>query len=195
MIGLITGKAVGPNLVLTAGGVGYVVEVLSNLKEGTEVTLHTHAVYRENEASLYGFVDPDDRSVFVELLGVSGVGPKMAMSMLAKLGAGGVRRVFRDKDDDAVRDLMSVDGVGRKTAQKLLAIANIKTEGADESPKSRLEGGVRATLEKLGFNEAEIEEALGAVTDESSVGAAVRQALAGIQAKKASQQTGKRAAS
>src|SRR5690554_5425685 len=104
MIGMIIGEVIEPGLVLAAGGVGYLVETPTTYQAGTQVRLYTHAVYREDAAQLYGFETRDELAVFTELISISGVGPKIAMAMLRKLGVGGVKRVFRDRDEQALTD-------------------------------------------------------------------------------------------
>lgn len=184
MIGLIVGEVTEDGVVLTPGGVGYIVETITPLEVGTQVRLHTHAVYREDDASLYGFESKEERTLFADLLNTPGVGPKMAISMIRTLGVGGVKRVFRDRDEAAVADLVKVDGVGKRTAEKLLLLVKIDTDGAEESPKSRIEGAVTHMLGRLGFSEAEIAEALQHVTETDDPSVAANQAIAAVRANK-----------
>lgn len=178
MIGIITGTADSDGVVMTAGGVGYEVLTLDKLTEGAEVKLYTHAVYREDAATLYGFSDPSTRAAFRELLKAPGVGPTLAMNMLARWGAGGIKRIFRDKDAAALKDLTQVDGIGPKSAQKLLATVSLSTEGAEETPRSEAVRKAQVALIGLGFREADVETVLGRIEDTGDVGEMIKESLA-----------------
>src|SRR3972149_1213414 len=107
-------------LILEVGGVGLRVFVpkplLTKFNTSEIILLQTHLVVRENDLSLYGFETASDRQLFLTLLGVDGVGPKVALSVLSTLNLDAVQRaVFSDEPDLLSR----VPGVGKKTAQKM----------------------------------------------------------------------------
>ena len=108
-------------LVVEVGGVGMRVFVpkplLTRFQVGEVVLIHTHLVVRENDLSLYGFETIADRQLFLTLLGVDGVGPKVALSVLSTLNLDTVQRAVFSEETDL---LSRVPGVGKKTAQKML---------------------------------------------------------------------------
>ncbi len=145
MIGFIRGKLAGkqpPEILVDVGGVGYEIYVpmttLFQLPEiGAEVTLLTHFVVREDAQQLFGFADESDRKLFRELIKVSGVGPKLALTLLSGMDA---REFSQCLQRDDVASLVALPGVGKKTAERLLV------EMRDKAGKW-LEELVPATLE------------------------------------------------
>ncbi|MDD1612093.1 MAG: Holliday junction branch migration protein RuvA [Methylococcaceae bacterium] len=119
--GILAHKA-PPLLVLDVHGVGYEIEApmttFYNLPAvGTEVKLHTHLVVREDAQSLFGFSAEADRALFRSLIKVSGVGPKLALTILSGLSAEQFQRAIQDNDTQA---LIRLPGVGKKTAERLI---------------------------------------------------------------------------
>jgi len=125
MIGQLRGTLIGkqvPDILVEVGGIGYEVQVpmttLYQLPElGQEVTLLTHFVVREDAQLLYGFLEPADRRLFRELIKVSGVGPRLALTLLSGMDASDFARCLQRDDVSA---LVALPGVGRKTAERLL---------------------------------------------------------------------------
>lgn len=124
MIASVSGRvaALGlDHLVVETGGVGLLVpcppRVLAGLRTGQEVRLSTSLVVREDSLTLYGFGSDDERTLFEVLLGVSGIGPRLAMAMLAVLTPDEVRAAVAGED---VATLTRVPGIGRKGAQRLI---------------------------------------------------------------------------
>lgn len=124
MIASVSGRvaALGlDHLVVETGGVGLLVpcppRVLAGLQPGQEVRLSTSLVVREDSLTLYGFGGDDERALFEVLLGVSGIGPRLAMAMLAVLTPDEVRAAVAAED---VATLTRVPGIGRKGAQRLI---------------------------------------------------------------------------
>jgi Holliday junction DNA helicase RuvA len=152
-------------LVLEVGGVGLKVFVpktlLSKYSSGEIVLLQTHLVVRENDLSLYGFETNSDRQLFLTLLGVDGVGPKMALSVLSTLSVDAVQRaVFSDEPDLLSR----VPGVGKKTAQKMQLYLKDRLKPASGLDKfasmSESDSEVLAALTALGYSVIEAQTAL-----------------------------------
>ena len=125
MIGQIRGKLIGrqaPEILVEVGGIGYEIQVpmttLYQLPEmGQEVTLLTHFVVREDAQQLFGFIGAADRRLFRALIKVSGVGPRLALTLLSGMDASEFARCMQ-RDD--VTALVALPGVGRKTAERLL---------------------------------------------------------------------------
>ena len=119
--GRLAAKSVDRVVIETAGGVAYEVVVPLGVMErlpaaGETVTLVTELVVREDGWSLFGFLEGAERRFFQRLLGVSGVGPKLAITVLSALGAARAARAIKGRD---IATLSSVSGIGRKTAERL----------------------------------------------------------------------------
>jgi Holliday junction DNA helicase RuvA len=111
-----------PNLLLDVNGVGYDVQApmttFYELPEtGSEVILHTHLAVREDAHVLYGFLRQHDRSLFRELIKVSGVGPKLALAILSGMSADEFVGTVHAGDSAS---LVKLPGVGKKTAERLV---------------------------------------------------------------------------
>lgn len=126
MIALVSGMLVSRDgetiTVETSGGVGYTLTVPAGTMArlpavGQAVRLHTELVVREDGWMLFGFDEPADRAVFRRLLGASGFGPRLALGLLAELGAERAVRAIRARD---LAVLSSVSGIGRKKAERLV---------------------------------------------------------------------------
>ena len=124
MIASVTGAVQAVRLdaaVVEVGGVGMLVQAtpatLAGLRAGQQATLHTSLVVREDSLTLYGFTDADEREVFEVLQTVSGVGPRLALAMLAVHSPDGLRRAVADED---YATLQRVPGIGRKGAQRIV---------------------------------------------------------------------------
>ncbi|MFW2374493.1 MAG: Holliday junction branch migration protein RuvA [Gammaproteobacteria bacterium] len=125
MIGRLRGKILQkqpPQLLIDVQGVGYEVDApmstfyqLPNL--GEDVTLHTHLVVREDAQLLYGFASESERALFRNLIKISGVGPKMALTILSGMNAEEFIHCVQDND---VAALVRMPGIGKKTAERLI---------------------------------------------------------------------------
>jgi Holliday junction DNA helicase RuvA len=108
-------------LALDVGGVGYEVHVPEpvqrRLAVGQEVTLLTHCHIREDAFTIFGFLREDDKRVFDMLLGVSGIGPKLAMAVVSAMSVQEFGRALLESDVDA---FTKISGVGKKTAQRIV---------------------------------------------------------------------------
>ena len=159
--------------VLEVAGVGYLVHapapVLAGLTAGERVRLHTHLAVREDALTLYGFRTTDQRDLFQTLIGVTGVGPKLAVAVLSVFEPDALRRAVVSADVDA---LTAVPGVGKRGAQRMLLELRDRLDiVVDEStvPGSAL-AEVRAALTGLGYAPAELR---GVVERVASPGATV----------------------
>ena len=117
-------------VVVEVGGVGLDIVVTPanalRLRVGTEATLRTALIVREDDLSLYGFADADERAVFDLLRGVTGVGPKSAMGVLAAMEPGAIAAAVAAEDDAAFR---KVSGIGPKTAKLIVVSLSGKMQG------------------------------------------------------------------
>jgi Holliday junction DNA helicase RuvA len=146
MIGFLRGKLVykaPPFLILDVQGVGYELEApmttfydLPALNE--DIKLHTHLVVREDAHSLFGFSTHADRALFRTLIKVSGVGPKLALTILSGQSAEEFHRCIHDNDTVA---LVRLPGVGKKTAERLVIEMRDRLPDLDESTSFNINGG------------------------------------------------------
>jgi Holliday junction DNA helicase RuvA len=166
MIGRVRGElvAAGVDVVtVDVGGVGYDVAVTGRTfgelpGVGSEIVLHTHLHVREDQMALFGFATADDRDLFRLLMGVSGVGPKVGLAILATMTADDLRRVVATDDAAA---LTAVPGIGKRSAQKLLLELRPKLDVPDSDLQaSGSLAEVRAALDGLGYQADEISGAL-----------------------------------
>ncbi|HEX6035839.1 MAG TPA: Holliday junction branch migration protein RuvA [Anaerolineales bacterium] len=155
-------------LVLEVGGVGLRVFVPTPLrtrtKAGDPLMLYTHLVVREDALTLYGFESPAERELFNTLLGVDGVGPKAALSVLSTLTLDAVQRaVFADETEILNR----VPGIGKKTAQKMAIHLKDKLKPTDAlasvAAMTDRDGEVLAALTALGYSVVEAQAAIQAL--------------------------------
>lgn len=180
MIALVSGpvawRSAEEVIISTAGGVGYRLAVSSQTMAGIpqvggEATLHAHLVSRDDSIALYGFGSEEERELFMLLLGVQGVGPKVA---LAVLGGGPPQELAGALAAGDTARLQSVPGVGKRTAERILVELREKVGGlegaAEEIRVSRANDPrtvAREGLVGLGFSEQEARELAGSATGES----------------------------
>jgi Holliday junction DNA helicase RuvA len=163
LIGRLTGRLASkhpPQLLVEVGGVGYEVEVpmstfYSLPAAGEAVILHTHLVVREDAHVLYGFATLEERTVFRQLIRISGVGARTALAVLSGMSVGDLAQAVALQDAQA---LIKVPGIGKKTAERLLL--ELKGKLADAKPSAVGAGDVLNALIGLGYSE---KEALAAV--------------------------------
>ncbi|MFN2110215.1 MAG: Holliday junction branch migration protein RuvA [Anaerolineae bacterium] len=166
--------------VLDVGGVGFAVHIISTmtLQPGKRATLYTYLHVRENELSLYGFADQDQKDLFEMLLGVSGVGPKAAMNVLSTLSPDTLRRAVLNGQPEA---LSRAPGVGKKTSESIVLHLKdkIKRQGVAMIEVAEDDADVIAALTTLGFSIVEAQRALQQLPHDStlSLDEKIRQAL------------------
>jgi len=169
MIGFVRGKLVvkaPPHLTVDVGGVGYDIEApMSTFYTlpaiGSEVRLLTHLVVREDAHILYGFGTQEERALFRNLLKVSQIGPKIALSILSGVSVEGFANLVKSQDTAA---LTRIPGVGRKTAERVLmemkdrldALEQASVMGAVPMTPSSTEGEAWTALVALGYKPAEV---------------------------------------
>ncbi len=155
-------------LVIEFGGVGMRVfvptPVRGRMKVGEAAFLYTHLIVRENELTLYGFESQADRELFNLLLGVAGVGPKVAISVLSTMNIDAVQRaVFSDEPELLSR----VPGVGKKSAQKIALHLKDRLKPFDTlasvASMSDADSEVLAALTALGYSVVEAQAAIQSI--------------------------------
>jgi holliday junction DNA helicase RuvA len=168
-------------LVLDVGGVGYLVaatpSVLRRADGATEVTVETYLHVREDALQLYGFADGAERDLFVRLLGVSGIGPKVALGVVSSGSAEELRRAIVLGDPARFQ---AIPGIGKKTAERIVlelkgAIGDVVETAT--APSGSTELVARDALVELGYSILEAERVLAAVDPGLPPEERVREAL------------------
>ncbi len=176
-------SAVGSAAVIEVGGVGLAVQVTPatalSLRVGTEALLSTTLIVREDSLTLYGFPSADELEVFELLVGVTGVGPKSALGVLAVLSPGQIAQAVSAEDDGAFR---KVSGIGPKTAKLIVLSLTGKvfvTTTAAASTRlapTSASASVQAALMGLGWSEKvaaqAVDETLAETAEPEQVGVA-----------------------
>jgi Holliday junction DNA helicase RuvA len=178
MIARLRGKrvAAGPDgVVVDVGGVGYLVHATpSVLRLGEEVTVETYLHVREDVLQLYGFATAEERQLFVHLLSVNGVGPKVALAIVSGSSPAELRRAIALED---TKRFEAIPGIGKKTAQRVVLELKEKL-GSLEPVRSASEAlGARDALVELGYSLLDAERALEGVDPELAVEEQIRLAL------------------
>ncbi len=173
------------HIVVGVGGIGLKVFVGAPLKErvhrGEIITLQTQLIVREDLLALYGFGDSEGREFFNLLLGVNGVGPRIALGILSILSTDAIRRAVVSEQPEV---FARVPGVGRKTAQKILLHlqGRIGTEGAGPfeavSNLTEIETEIIGALTGLGYSIVEAQAALQAIPRDAPLDVETRLRLA-----------------
>lgn len=177
-----------PQIIVECGGVGYEVETpMSTFLElpglGGDVQLFTHLQVREDAQTLYGFSTQAEKTLFRALLKVSGVGAKMALSVLSAMSVADFGHCVR-REDAAM--LTKIPGVGKKTAERLIIEMRDRIEQSPAAVPRAMQGSVPddargeafEALVALGYKPAEVKRLLGTLqTHELSAEDIIRQAL------------------
>jgi Holliday junction DNA helicase RuvA len=175
----------GEGLVLDVGGVGYLVHAtpraLRLTEAGVEATLEIYTQVREDTLALYGFAEAEERELFVHLLSVSGIGPKVALAIVSGSTPGELRRAIAL--DDTAR-FEAIPGIGKKTAQRVVLELKEKLGSGPIAPAGAAapSGGgahvvARDALVELGYSLVEAEHALASIDEELPAEERVRLAL------------------
>jgi Holliday junction DNA helicase RuvA len=169
--------------IVEAAGVGYLVQVsaqtLADLPaQGTEVRLLTRHIVREDAQLLFGFTGADELRLFDLLIGVSGVGPKIALAALSGLQPAALARAIRDEQIAAI---VAVPGIGRKTAERMVVELRDKLDfiaaGSGSAPRGKGDGVLPrserfddavAALVTLGYSAAQSQDAVRKAGGESA---------------------------
>jgi Holliday junction DNA helicase RuvA len=180
MIARLRGKrvAAGPEgVVIDVNGVGYLVHATpSVLRLGEEPTVETYLHVREDALQLYGFASAEERELFVHLLSVNGVGPKVALAIVSGSSPADLRRAIALED---TKRFEAIPGIGKKTAQRVVLELREKLGSPTAVSTSGTQSSLSArdALTELGYALADAEAALRGVDPELPVEEQVRQAL------------------
>ena len=185
MIGRLTGTLLEknpPQILLDVQGVGYEVDVpmstfynLPALHE--KVVLHTEFIVREDAHLLYGFLSQEERLAFRQLLKISGVGPKLALSVLSGLSLADLAAAVANKEAGR---LTKIPGIGKKTAERLLLELQGKFAVAASGAAAGAavgSGDIVNALQALGYSDKEADWAAKQLPGDVSVSDGIRQAL------------------
>jgi holliday junction DNA helicase RuvA len=187
MIGRLQGQLAAknpPQVLVDCHGVGYEVDVpmstFYNLPElGGAVTLLTHFVVREDAQILFGFATAQEREAFRQLIKITGVGPRMALSLLSGMSVADLAQAITQQ---AVGRLTKVPGIGKKTAERLLLElkgklgADLGAPGAGPA-QSDVQSDIHQALLALGYNDKEAAAALKALPPDVGVSDGIKLAL------------------
>jgi len=198
MIAFLRGRVLdkSPNrIIIDVNGVGYEVHVpLSTYYDigdaGSDVSLHVHTHVREDALQLYGFLTPLEQLLFQRLIGISGIGPKLAVSVLSGIGSRELVTAVQRAD---IARLTRIPGVGKKTAERIVLELKDRlgdvpvapdTAGARPSTGDRLRSDLISALENLGYHRPLAEKAVdatrkpdGDATFEDALKAALRELM------------------
>lgn len=186
MIGKLSGTVLQknpPEVLVACQGVGYEVQVsmgtFYTLGElGSTVHLWTHLVVREDAHLLFGFATQEERAAFRELIKVSGVGPRTALSLLSGMSVADLTHAVATQESGRMQ---KVPGIGKKTAERLLLELRGKLGDALPGAPSTQASGVTADIVQallaLGYNEREASAAVQRLPAEVSVSDGIKQAL------------------
>ncbi len=157
-------------LVVETGGIGFLIyaprpTLAAAGAVGDEICLHTLLIVRDDALTLYGFSDVSQRSLFEQLIGVSGVGPKMALSLLSSGSADEVRQIIAGGDTTR---LARVPGIGKKTAERIVLELRGKIDlraptGANAATTSAIDRELSDLLISLGYSAGEAAAAIAAL--------------------------------
>jgi holliday junction DNA helicase RuvA len=181
MVAHLTGELLGhglDRLILDVMGVGYEVSVPLGTqgrikpREDGRVSLHIHTSVREDAIQLFGFATMEEKRTFDKLISVSGVGPKMALSILSMLSPAELVRALEGND---VKALTKISGVGLKTAQRMILELKGRTDGLTldaisptQSPKNLLLEDLRSALGNLGYKPETVDPIVEILKDKIS---------------------------
>ena len=181
MIGRLQGRLATknpPQVVVDVAGVGYEVDVpmstfYSLPATGDPVTLHTHLVVREDAHTLYGFATLEERAAFRQLIRISGIGARTALSVLSGLSVADLAQSIALQDAGR---LTRIPGIGKKTAERLLLELKGKLAEVTAPAQERASDVVNALL-ALGYSEKEAQAAIKGIAPGMPVAEGIRAAL------------------
>jgi len=163
-------------IVIDVGGVGYLVAATPRVsaRVGEDTTVETYLHIRQDVLQLYGFAGAEERELFELLLGVSGIGPKVALAIVSGSPPVDVRRAVVRED---VARFEAIPGIGRKTAQRVVLELKDKVAADAFAPATSGSLVAREALVELGWSLIDAERALSDVDESLAVEEQVRQAL------------------
>ncbi len=160
MIGYLTGKIISSkptHILLDVNGVGYSINITINtfekISQREDVKLYIHTNVKEDSISLYGFYEEYEKEMFELLISISGIGPKLALSLLSGIEAGELKEAISTGD---LTRIVATPGIGRKTAERLILELKGKVSAISETAELSPDQGVKkeaiSALTTLGYN-------------------------------------------
>ena len=190
MIGYLTGKIISKKptkILLDVNGVGYLINIsistFEKLADSDSVSLYTYLAVREDALDLYGFFTQSEKEMFELLISVSGIGPKLAQSILSGIQINELNEALKTGN---IARLVAIPGIGRKTAERLLVELRDKVESlavsfdAKGSAPYSVRNDAIAALTNLGYNRSNAEKVIRIVTDkkpDASIEELIKEAL------------------
>jgi Holliday junction DNA helicase RuvA len=183
MIGYLKGKIrekYSEQLVVDVNGVGYLLAVphfvWQRCPQGKAREFLVYTYVREDEISLYGFLKPAEREIFMKMIGVSGIGPKLALSILSYARSAG--RIIKAISQADVDYFIQVRGLGKKSAQRLIVDLKPQVGSLEELDfEAEQDQDLLEALKGLGFSKTEIKKAVKGVKKDLPLAEKIRQAL------------------
>jgi holliday junction DNA helicase RuvA len=179
MIAAVTGEVISrrvDHVVIDAAGVGYRLAVSAETLRtvpavGERVSLHAHLIARDDSLALYGFATEDERELFLSLISVSGIGPKVAMAALSGGSAGELLRAIASGD---AKRFQAVPGIGKRTAERIIVelrervAGELEAEGSVTTSEGSAHDEARDGLIGLGYTPLEVEKLLNRAEGETA---------------------------
>ena len=168
MIGYLSGKIIlskPTRITLDVNGVGYVINISINtfekISDKSSASLFIYTNVKEDSISLFGFYTESEKEMFELLISVNGIGPKLALSILSGIQVGELKQAITSGD---VSKIVSVPGIGRKTADRLMLelkskVGSVATEGEEAVPFN-IKNEAVAALTTLGYNSKQAERSV-----------------------------------
>ena len=163
-------------IVIGNNGIGYYIQcpssVMNNISVGQNAKIYTYQHVREDAIILFGFISKEDRTMFLRLISVSGIGPKIALQVLSSLSAGELAMILVGGDASA---LTKVPGIGKKTAQRMILELREKVDNDElvsatvqkgSAPQTSMISDAIYALAALGYSSQEASKAVEAVAAE-----------------------------
>lgn len=189
MISYLKGKLIQKatnQITLDVGGVGYCAWIplstyfkLGEINQEVELLIHTHLT--DNALSLYGFSTEEEREIFLKLISISGIGPKLALNVLSGIGPAELEEAVKEGD---VARISLIPGIGKKTALRITVELQEKVEKKErilEAPHAQEKEDIISALMNLGFKRKEVEkvvdQCLRSLTPEAGFETLLRESL------------------
>jgi Holliday junction DNA helicase RuvA len=193
MIGYLRGKIISKKptkLLVDVNGVGYLINIsistFEKIADKEEVSLYTYLSVRESALDLYGFYTLAEKEMFELLISVSGIGPKSAQSILSGIQIEDLKEALRTGN---ISRLISIPGIGRKTAERLMVELRDKADSVSDSSEdfkagaSTIRYDAITALVNLGYNQKIAERAVRSITDRNpniSIEDLIKETLVGL---------------
>ena len=194
MIAILSGKLIDltpPHIVLMVGGVGYEIDLpISHLASlpnlGSEITLFTHQVVREDAHLLFGFLTKTERDCFRQLIKISGIGPRIALALLSTMNSQQLQQAI---EEDDLNTLCLTPGIGKKMAERMLLelkgklnvaldfMPNNSLFSANKVSESSIRKDISNALESLGYNNKEISQVIKQLPELTDLSQGIKEAL------------------